>query len=152
VADERKGECEGNQEKCNVEGCPKFGLLGRPSRDGRRRVRGCGDPAARGKRNRAKGDSKARRARKKLGLGGYLTRHEENWGGAFRTEIKAGAQVGPIRTRFEDAKAQSDAAKAAGDIRPFVMVAMPDGTNRGIVLMDLEEFAELVTIVMESQA
>jgi len=32
------------------------------------------------------------------------------------------------------------------------MVAMPDGTNRGIVLMDLEEFAELVTIVMESQA
>lgn len=31
------------------------------------------------------------------------------------------------------------------------MVAMPDGTSRGIVLMDLEEFAELVTIIMESQ-
>ena len=149
---ERKGECEGNQSKCNLEGCPKFGTLGRPGRDGNRRIRGCGDPAARGKRNRSKGDSKARRARKKLGLGGHLTRHEENWGGAFRTEIKAGAQVGPIHTRFKDAKAQSDAAKAAGDIRPFVMVAMPDGTNRGIVLMDLEEFAELATILLESQA
>jgi hypothetical protein len=135
-----------------LDNCPAFGLLGKPGRDGKRRVRGCGDPAARGKRNRAKGDAKARRARKKLGLGGYLTRHEENWGGAFRTEIKAGAQVGPIRTRFDDAKAQSDAARASGDIRPFVMVAMPDGTNRGIVLMDLEEFAELASILLENEA
>jgi hypothetical protein len=67
-----------------------FGTLGRPDRQGVRRVRGCGDPAARGRRNRTKGDSKARRARKKLGLGGHLTRHEENWGGRFRTEVKAG--------------------------------------------------------------
>ena len=147
MTDERKGNCEGNSSKCNVEGCPVFGTLGRAGRDGRRRVRHCGDPAARGKRNRSKGDSKARRARKKLGLGGHLTRHEENWGGAFRTEIKAGAQVGPIYTRFKDAKAQSDAAKALGDNRPFVMVAMPDGTSAGIVLMDLDEFAEMVTLI-----
>jgi hypothetical protein len=80
-------------------------------------------------------------------LGGHLTRHEENWGGAFRTEIKAGAQVGPIATRFQAAKAQSDAAKALGDIRPFVMVAMPDGTSRGIILMDLDEFSELVSLL-----
>lgn len=143
----RKGECEGNKSKCSVAGCPKFGTLGRPGRDGHRRVKGCGDPTARGKRNRAKGDSKARRARKKLGLGGHLTRHEENWGGAFRTEIKAGAQVGPIYTRFRDAKAQSDAAKASGDIRPFVMVAMPDGTTEGIVLMTLTEFSELIELL-----
>lgn len=142
---ERKGECEGNQEKCNSEGCPRFGTLGRASRDGRRRVRNCGDPAARGKRNRTKGDAKARRARRKLGLGGHLTRHEENWGGMVRTEIKAGKQVGPIYTRFQDAKAQSDAAKAMGDIRPFVMVAMPEGTSKGIVLMDLDEFAEIIS-------
>lgn len=145
--DERKGECEGNQEKCNSEGCPRFGTLGRPSRDGRRRIRNCGDPTARGKRNRTKGDAKARRARRKLGLGGHLTRHEENWGGLVRTEIKAGKQVGPIHTRFQDAKAQSDAAKALGDVRPFVMVAMPEGTSKGIVLMDLDEFSEMLKML-----
>lgn len=126
-----------------------FGTLGREDRKGIRRVKGCGDPSARGRRNRTKGDSKARRARKKLGLGGYLTRHEENWGGYFRTEIKAGAQVGPIATRFFLAKAQSDTAKALGDIRPFIMVAMPDNTTKGIVLMDLEEFAEIASILTE---
>jgi hypothetical protein len=124
-----------------------FGTLGRPDRQGVRRVRGCGDPAARGRRNRTKGDSKARRARKKLGLGGHLTRHEENWGGRFRTEVKAGAQVGPIATRFQAAYAQSLAAKALGDIRPFLMVAMPDGTNKGIVLMDLDEFSEIASLI-----
>ena len=148
--DERKGECQGNRDRCSNDACPVFGTLGRPDRQGRRRVRGCGDPSARGKRNRRKGDSKARRARKKLGLGGHLTRHEENWGGAFRVEIKAGAQVGPIATRFRAAKAQSDAAKAMGDIRPFVMVAMPDGTTEGIILMTLSEFSELASLLLEA--
>ena len=147
MTDERKGECEGNKDKCNAVGCPLFGALGRPGRDGARRIRNCGDPAARGKRNRTKGDSKARRARKKLGLGGHLTRHEENWGGAFRCEIKAGAQVGPIWTRFRDAKNQSDACKSLGDNRPFVMVAMPDGTTEGVVLMTLTEFTEIVSLI-----
>jgi hypothetical protein len=147
VNDERKGECQGNQDKCSTKGCPLFGTLGREDRQGKRRIKGCGDPSARGRRNRAKGDSKARRARKKLGLGGHLTRHEENWGGHFRTEVKAGAQVGPIATRFNLAKAQSDAAKALGDIRPFIMVAMPDGTTDGIVLMSLSEFSELAAML-----
>ena len=149
MTDERKGECQGNQAKCNLDGCPLFGTLGRPDRNQVRRVRGCSDPAARGRRNRTKGDAKARRARKKLGLGGHLTRHEENWGGAFRTEIKAGAQVGPIATRFQAAKAQSDAAKALGDIRPFVMVAMPDGSTEGIVLMTLSEFSEIASLITD---
>ena len=147
MTDERKGECQGNQDKCSTKGCPLFGTLGREDRQGKRRIKGCGDPSARGRRNRAKGDSKARRARKKLGLGGHLTRHEENWGGHFRTEVKAGAQVGPIATRFNLAKAQSDAAKALGDIRPFIMVAMPDGTTDGIVLMSLSEFSELAALL-----
>ena len=147
MTDERKGECQGNQDKCGAIGCPLFGTLGRPDRKNVRRIRGCADPAARGRRNRTKGDAKARRARKKLGLGGHLTRHEENWGGYFRTEVKAGLQVGPIATRFQTAKAQSDAAKALGDIRPFIMVAMPDGTTDGIVLMSLSEFSELAALL-----
>ena len=148
--DVRKGECEGNRERCNVEGCPRFGALGRPGRDGKRRIKGCGDPVARGKRNRTKGDSKARRARNKLGLsatGNAGTRHEEHWGGLFRVEVKAGAQVGPIATRFNQARQQSEASKSLGDIRPFAMIAMPDGSSDGIVLMTLDEFAELVSLI-----
>ena len=124
--------------------------MGRPARDGNRRIKGCGDPVARGKRNRTKGDSKARRARKKLGLaatGNAGTRHEEHWGGLFRVEVKAGAQVGPIFTRFLAARAQSEASKSLGDIRPFAMIAMPDGSSDGIVLMGLDEFAELLALI-----
>lgn len=142
--EERKGECEGRQDKCAVAGCPKFGTLGKAGRDGKRRIKGCGDPVARGKRNRAKGDGKARRARKMLNLGGVNSRHEEHWNGALRVEIKAGAQVTPIATRFLAAEAQSAAARSHGDIRPFAMVAMPDGTQDGIVLMRLSEFAMLM--------
>lgn len=142
--DERKGECQGDRDRCSLkERCPAYGLLGKAGRDGKRRVRGCGDPRARGKRNRAKGDSKARRARKRLGISGANTRHEEHWGGHLRMEVKAGAQVQPIATRFFAAEKQSAQAKAIGDIRPFVMVAMPDDTQDGIVLMRLSQFALL---------
>lgn len=147
MSEERKGECEGRQEACSIEGCPRFGLLGRAGRDGKRRVKGCGDPVARGKRNRAKGDSKARSARRRLGLSGSNTRHEEHWRGMLRVEIKAGSQVGPIATRFDAARNQSDEAKAFGDIRPFAMVAMPDGRSDGIVLMSLSEFALLMEAI-----
>ena len=144
MIDERKGDCQGNRERCTLgDACPKFGTLGRPARDGKRRVKGCGDPVARGKRNRAKGDSKARRARKILGIAGANTRHEELWGGAFRVEIKAGAQVSPIATRFNLARTQSEQSRSIGDPRPFIMVAMPDDQTDGIVLMKLSEFGNL---------
>jgi hypothetical protein len=58
-------------------------------------------------------------------------------------EVKSGAQVSPIATRFFAAEKQSAQAKAIGDIRPFVMVAMPDDTQEGIVLMRLSQFALL---------
>jgi hypothetical protein len=85
-----------------------------------------------------------------LGLsatGNAGTRHEEHWGGFFRVEVKAGAQVGPIATRFNQARLQSEASKSLGDIRPFAMIAMPDGSSGGIVLMTLDEFAELVSLI-----
>lgn len=144
MTDERKGDCEGRRDKCTLQDCPKFGALGRADRGGARRVKGCGDPVARGKRNRAKGDSKARRARKVLGITGVNSRHEEHWGGLLRVEVKAGAQVGPIATRYESARAQSDAARALGDVRLFAMIAMPDGSRDGVVLMSLEDFGMLL--------
>jgi hypothetical protein len=65
----------------------------------------------------------------------------------FRVEVKAGGQVGPIATRFDAARSQSEASKALGDVRPFAMIAMPDGSSDGIVLMSLTEFAELLALI-----
>lgn len=133
-----QGECQGNQERCQLgkDGrCPLYGTLGREARDGNRRVRGCGDPAAMGKRNRSKGDRKAAQARKALNLVGPNTRHEEHWRGGLLVESKAGAQVGPIWTRYLAARAQAEASRAIGDTRPFVMVAAPD---KGPILLVLE--------------
>ena len=151
MSDERKGDCDGRRDRCTLgDACPKFGTLGRPARDGKRRVKGCGDPVARGRRNRAKGDSKARRARKMLGIAGANTRHEELWGGAMRVEMKAGAQVSPIVTRYRAAEQQSEAARSIGDIRPFVLVAMPDGESDGLAVMRLSVLADLLAVIRET--
>lgn len=152
MPDDRKGDCEGRRDRCTLgDACPKFGTLGRAGRDGARRVKGCGDPVARGRRNRAKGDGKARRARKMLGIAGANTRHEELWGGALRVEIKAGAQVEPIATRYRAAEQQSEQHRAIGDIRPFVLVAMPDGESDGLATMRLSVLADLLLLIRESQ-
>ena len=118
------------------------GLFGTPRVRPEGHIRGCNCPRCRGKRNRAKGDAKARKARKALGIPGVMSRHEEHFGGRVRVEMKAGAQVGPIQTRFELARLQSEAARPLGDNRRFMMIAMPDNTSDGIVLMRLSDFVE----------
>jgi len=151
VSDERKGECQGRRDRCTLgDACPKFGTLGRAARDGRRRVKGCGDPVARGKRNRAKGDSKARRARRTLGIAGVNSRHEEHWGGAFRIEVKSGAQVSPVITRYKSARAQSDAARAIGDVRAFVLVCMGDNERSGLAIVELDVLGQLIALLRDT--
>lgn len=150
--DDRKGDCQGRRDRCTLgDACPKFGTLGRPARDGSRRVKGCGDPVARGRRNRAKGDSKARRARKMLGIAGANTRHEELWGGAVRVEVKAGAQIEPIATRYRLAEQQSEQHRAIGDIRPFVLVTMPDGERDGLVVLRLSVMSMFLEMISETE-
>jgi hypothetical protein len=146
---DNKGPCEGRADYCTQTNCPLFGTLGKPGRDGRRRVRGCGDPVARGKRNRTKGDSQARKSRKLLGLVGANSRHEEHLGGPLRMEAKAGAQVGPIWTRFQAARAQSEAARPIGDHRPFVMAAHPDGTSEFLLVVSSRDWAQVVCAAAE---
>lgn len=146
-----KGECEGRHDDCSLKGdCPKFGTLRKAGRDGRRRVDGCGDPVARGKRNKRNGGRKQRLAAVRLGI--PLTRlaggHEENYGGHVRIEVKSGGQVGPIWTRFLDAEAQSLARKSVGDTRPFIFRAMPSGTREGLsVIRDSELEAACIAIL-----
>jgi hypothetical protein len=129
-------------------GCGLFGTLRKRPLN---HIRDCLCRQCMGKRNRSKGDSKARVARKALGLTGANTRHEEHWGGGLRVEVKAGAQVGPIWTRFRDARNQSEVQRPIGDNRPFAMVAMPDGQKSGLIIISLDDLAAFVAAIQEGQ-
>ena len=114
----------------------------------------------RGINNRRKGAKKQREARKTLekALGvessaryAGLTANEESWRLAFRVEVKAGKQVGPIETRYKQCEDQSElnhhSPKAVGDTRPFVMVAMPDGWGSdGLVIFRLSNLERVFEI------
>lgn len=131
-------------------GCGAWGTLKKPNRAGVRCVsHQCKCPSCRGKNNRRKGDRKAATARKALGAMGANTRHEEHWGGGLRIEAKAGAQVGPILTRYLAAKNQSEAARPIGDNRPFVMAAMPD-RGPGLVVMEIGDLEQIVAALLEN--
>lgn len=145
-----KDGCQGNQERCTAVGCPLFGTLGREARDGKRRVKGCGDPVARGKRNRSKGDSKARRVRKNLGLAGANTRHEEHWGGGLRIEAKAGAKANVVNTAYRNSRAQSEAARPVGDNRPFMATFSPDGVGHDLYVVRSDDMEAVVFALAEA--
>jgi hypothetical protein len=73
--------------------------------------------------------------------------NEETWDHitACRLEVKAGAQVGPLATRYLAAEKQSEAARAYGDVRPFVFVAMPDQWgSEGLFVCRLSVLKELL--------
>lgn len=132
-------------------GCGLEGVLRtRPWRDGVVCVkRGCSCRRCLGKRSRAKGDDKARRARKALGIPGANTRHEELLGGGVRWEAKAGAQIQPMWTAFLKAWAQSEEQRAIGDHRPFVMTAAPDNTKEQLFSCRLSDLPEVVAALAE---
>lgn len=107
----------------------------------------------RGARNRRSGMRKQRATRKALEqtfnasaakFVGQLG-NEEAWHGLpVMVEAKSGAQVGPIWTRFLAAESQAHANRAVGDVRPFVMVAMPKGVTDGLVLCRLSQFTDVI--------
>jgi NADH dehydrogenase/NADH:ubiquinone oxidoreductase subunit G len=113
--------------------------------------------SCRGARNRRSGMRKQREARKALErvTGAEAARfagqlgNEEAWSGLpLRVEVKSGAQVGPIWTRYAAAENQANASKAIGDARPFVMVAMGQKTSDGLALVRLSELARFVEAVL----
>jgi hypothetical protein len=63
--------------------------------------------------------------------------------------MKAGAQIEPIATRFRAAYAQSQASRSVGDIRPFVLIAMPDSESDGLAVMRLSVLSDLLAIIRE---
>ena len=105
----------------------------------------------RGRLNKQKGHRKqslARRALEDLFETGVMFHgrkaNEESWNFPVRVEVKAGKQVGPIATRFLAAEKQSENARATGDPRPFVYVAMPDGMTDGLFICRLSTLKELL--------
>jgi len=112
----------------------------------------------RGINNRRKGQRKQREARKTLEKAlkvessaryAGLTANEESWRLAYRVEVKAGKQVGPIETRYLAAENQSTMnqknPKAVGDTRPFVFIAMPDGWGtEGLVIFRLSVLNQIL--------
>ena len=114
--------------------------------------RECDGPICRGRRNRAKGRRGQKKARDMLGLQPerWAGRHanEETWTAAVRVEVKAGAQVKPVATRYVAARNQSDAARPIGDLRPFVFVAAPDGTQPLVVIRQ-DELRDVVYALVQ---
>jgi hypothetical protein len=85
-----------------------------------------------GRRSKRTGGKAQRTARKLLAVpvtNGIKTGHEEHAGGLVRFEAKSGAQIRPLVTAFTKAEKQSEAARAIGDTRPTVVMALlqPEG-------------------------
>jgi hypothetical protein len=76
--------------------------------------------------------------------------HEENYAGAVRMESKAGKQVGPVHTRYLDARAQSEAARPIGDHRPFVFVAGPDDAPYLLWVIRSDDLPQVVAALAEN--
>ena len=76
--------------------------------------------------------------------------NEESWQGEVRVEVKAGKQVQTLWTKYQKAKEQSDANTRIGDTRPFMFVAMPDGTSNGLVVVELDKLDEVVFALLET--
>lgn len=140
-----KAQCE-----CGLDSCDLYGTLGRPDRTGLRHVRGCQCNHCRGKRNRTKGDSKARAARRALNITGVNSRHEELFGGALRVEVKAGGQISAAYNAFLRCERQSEAARPIGDNRPFGAIFMPEGTRDGVLVVRLSKVADVAVAVLEN--
>ena len=115
---------------------------------------GWSDNQKRGLTNKNKGRRKQNLARKKLKIPDTKFRsqmgNEESWQGEVRVEVIAGKQVQTLWTKYQKAKEQSDANTRIGDTRPFMFVAMPDGTSNGLVVVELDKLDEVVFALLET--
>lgn len=142
------GDCE-----CGVDGCGKYGTLGRPDNQGRRHVRGCADSGCRvclGRRNRRKGLRKQTVARKALGVAPqkFGDANEERWADQhFANEVKSGKQCGPVANWWRRVEAQvlANEPDHGGRHRPVRAVAMPEGWGKdGLVVVRLSTWRDQI--------
>ena len=133
---------------CGLADCTAYGVA---TKNGH--VRGCTTkcPQCRGRRNKRKGQRKQSSAVRAIGIqrSSLSPGHEEFLPGALRTEVKSGGIAKPVWTKFLASEAQSNAARAVGDHRPFVALFMPDGTKDGLIVFRLSAIAETVQALYE---
>lgn len=116
----------------------------------------CKCPKCVGRRNKNKGRRKQNTVKKALKIpdNKYMAQngHEENWQVSFRVEVKSGKQIQPLVNAFNKGKEQSDVAhKAIGTgSKPFIHIAMPDGTNNGIVSFNLDDLENVCYEVLQN--
>lgn len=128
-------------------------LLAKAGKDGIQHVRGCRCRRCLGRRSRKSGLQAQRSAARSLGipqLAPWLPSDEENFAGSLRVEVKSGQQVRPMDTAFQKARSQSEAARAVGDVRPFLMVAKvsPEGKD-GIVAFRISDLKAVTYALAE---
>ena len=131
-------------------GCGKFGTI----KMGNGHVKGCPCRSCMGRRNRLKGRDKQRRAQRALiGSGSHAHAHEENWSDQlFATEVKAGGQVKTVQTFWLKHEAQIIANRPdfGGQHKASRLVAMPDGTSDGIVMVKLSAWEDIIRPALEA--
>lgn len=134
-------------------GCGAYGTLKAPWRSNGVQcvARKCKCRQCAGKNSKKGGGRKQSKALTSIGVprSSFHPGHEEHIGGTVRAEVKSGAQVGPLWTRYRLAEAQSEAARPVGDNRPFVFVAMPEGVSYGLVVVRTDRLAETVAALAE---
>lgn len=135
---------------CGVDTCTQYGLILKKSGH----VRGCACAKCRAGRNSRQGKARHRKVARQIGAssgGGFASSTEEHWRDWARWEVKSGAQVDPVITRFEKARAQSELDRALGDSRPFVFAAVPSSSRRpSVVCISLEDWVtHVVPLVNE---
>jgi hypothetical protein len=123
-------------------------------KDGTRCNRGCKCARCRGANNRRSGLKKQNTARKALGipLGKFGSSNEEKWSdNVFANEVKSGQQCGPLFTWWQKVEKQVRANEADfGDTRrPVRAVAMPAGTSRGLVVVELETWRDVIAPALD---
>lgn len=109
--------------------CPcGCGLFGKPVTKRHGHIRGCSCRPCLNGRNSQGGKRRHRSFAKAAGIatGRFRTSEEEAWRDRYRWEVKSGAQVQPIVTRYQLAKRQSDATVRIGDSRPFAFGVQPN--------------------------
>lgn len=114
--------------------------------------------SCRGKRSRRMGRRKQNQGRKLLGVPDAkfapTLANEENWQDPVaRWEVKSGAQVGPVATRFLQWEKQSEAARAFGDPRPVMILMMPTGWgNEGLVVARASDLAQVFALARGAES
>jgi hypothetical protein len=71
--------------------------------------------------------------------------NEESWTGLpIRNEVKSGAQVRCVWTKYLLAEEQANANRAIGDNRPFAAIFMADHTNDGLFTVRISVLREVL--------